>query len=81
MTDRVPCQNDTLTAIHRGYPNRQPTIPREIFEEAWKEYEALYGRSQTPERMLERGGFGIYEMTYLLFERCKRLEQLHADSH
>lgn len=35
-------------------------------EEAYVAYAAKYGRSQSAERLAERGGFGYWEMTDLL---------------
>jgi len=52
-------------------------VPLCIAEEAYKEYASQYGTSQSLERLGERGGFGCSEIAILLYERCKRLEQLH----
>lgn len=53
-------------------------IPYEWAEEAYKEYSAQYGTSQTLERMNERGGFGSEEIIGLLVDRIKRLEPAPA---
>jgi hypothetical protein len=50
-------------------------IPFAVAEEAYKEYSAVYGTSQTLERLNERGGFGAEELMILLYDRCKRLER------
>lgn len=49
-------------------------IPSDVAKEAYKEYAAQYGTSQSLARLNERGGFGWAEMAILLFERVKRLE-------
>lgn len=49
-------------------------VPLHIAEEAYKEYAARYGTSQSLERLGERGGFGIFELAELLYDRIKRLE-------
>jgi hypothetical protein len=49
-------------------------VPRELAEEAYKEYAAQYGISQTLDRLCERGGFSTTELMGLLFDRIKRLE-------
>jgi hypothetical protein len=51
------------------------SVPREVAEEAYKEYAEQYGSSQTLDRLGERGGFGASEIAILLFERIKRLER------
>jgi hypothetical protein len=55
--------------------NGDHQIPRVVAEEAYKEYAAQYGTSQTFERLCERGGFGQSELAILLFNRIKRLEE------
>ena len=50
------------------------TVPWAYAEEAYKEYSAQFGTSQTLERLAERGGFGASEIVMLLVQRCKRLE-------
>jgi len=49
-------------------------IPTPIAEEAYREYAARYGTSQSLDRLGERGGFGWAELAQLLFRRCRRLE-------
>lgn len=49
-------------------------VPWDVSAEAYKEYAAQYGTSQSLERLCERGGFGASELAILLFERIKRLE-------
>lgn len=60
-TDSVPCQ-----------PER--ACPREVSEEAYKEYVAQGHGDQSHARLLERGGFGSVEMAIFLYQRIKRLE-------
>lgn len=52
---------------------RDDTVPLVVAEEAYKEYAAQYGKSQSLQRIGERGGFGAAEIAILLYERCKRL--------
>jgi hypothetical protein len=49
-------------------------VPLAVAEEAYKEYSAQFGASQSLARLGERGGFGSSELAILLFERIKRLE-------
>lgn len=42
------------------------TIPWKVHGLAWEAYAKKYGTQQSPERMAERGGFGIYEMDMFL---------------
>lgn len=51
------------------------TIPAAIAEEAYKEYAAQFGTSQSLARLNERGGFGAEELAMLLFQRIERLQQ------
>lgn len=51
-------------------------VPYEVAEEAYKEYKAQYGGTQSLERLCERGGFGCAELAILLYERIKRLEHM-----
>ena len=53
-------------------------IPRVVAEEAYKEYAAQNGTSQSFDRLCERGGFGPSELAILLFERIKRLEKTNG---
>jgi hypothetical protein len=71
--DPVPVQNDIVVALQCGYPSRPLLVPRELSAEAYKEFAARYGTEQSHDRLLERGGFGLYELTVLLFQRCRRL--------
>lgn len=50
------------------------TVPMEWAEEAYKEYAAQFGTSQSLERLGERGGFCATEIAMLLFQRIKRIE-------
>ena len=67
-TERFPIQIQ-LNEHQRGYAE----IPMRIALEAYKEYAARYGTSQSLERLGERGGFGIYELAQLLYERIERM--------
>ena len=58
--------------------SRDREVPHVVAEEAYKEYKARYGGSQTLERLGERGGFGSSELAILLYQRIKRLEQAKA---
>jgi hypothetical protein len=57
------------------YLGRPVGIPMEIAEEAYKEYAAQYGTSQSLARLNERGGFDAAELASLLFDRIKRIER------
>ena len=50
------------------------TVPWTHAEEAYKEYSAKFGTSQSLERLAERHGFGVAEIVFLLVERIRRLE-------
>ena len=50
----------------------EEAVPIEWAEEAYKEYAAQFGTSQSLERLGERGGFGATEIAMLLFQRIKR---------
>lgn len=65
-----PIRTCTLSLGH----DKDVTVPREVAEEAYKEYAAQFGTSQSLDRLNERGGFGVSEIAILLFERIKRLE-------
>ena len=65
--ETAPCQKQSEPGL----------IPRDVAEEAYKEYADQYGNSQSFERLCERGGFGIDELAILLFDRIKRLERAH----
>lgn len=56
-----------------GPPNGRQ-VHSELVEEAYKEYCEIFGKSQTLERLQERGGFDIVELATLLYMRIKRLE-------
>ncbi len=51
-----------------------------IAEEAYKEYAAQYGTSQSLARLNERGGFGAAEIAILLFERIQRIQATPPDA-
>jgi hypothetical protein len=50
-------------------------VPREVSEEAWKEYAAQGHGDQDHQRIIERQGFAAVELAILLFQRIKRLER------
>jgi hypothetical protein len=55
-------------------PSEPGRIPKILAEQAYKEYAAQYGTSQSFDRLHERGGFGADELAILLYDRIKRLE-------
>lgn len=55
--------------------SRDREVPLEVAEEAYKEYKARYGSSQSLKRLGERGGFGSSEIAILLYQRCRRLAE------
>jgi hypothetical protein len=55
-------------------PSRTGSVPAVIAEEAYKEYAAQFGTSQSLQRLNERGGFGDTELAIMLYERIKRIE-------
>lgn len=56
-----------------GPPNGRQ-VHSELVEEAYKEYCEIFGKTQTLERLQERGGFDIVELATFLYMRIKRLE-------
>jgi len=50
-------------------------IPYKIAEEAYKEYSARYGSTQSLQQLNDRGGFGAEELAILLYYRIKRIEK------
>jgi hypothetical protein len=62
------------TAPVQLVPRIDARVPVEIAQEAYKEYAAQHGTSQSFERLCERGGFSATELAILLYERIKRLE-------
>jgi hypothetical protein len=50
-------------------------VPLVVAEEAYKEYAAQFGTSQTLARLNERGGFSATELAILLYQRIKRIER------
>lgn len=57
-------------------------VPAEIAEEAYKEYVARHGSSQSLYRIGERGGFGTFEIIQLLYQRIRRLDrELHDTTY
>ena len=53
---------------------RNESVPLFVAAEAYKEYSAQYGTSQSLARLNERGGFGAAELCILLCERIERIE-------
>ena len=53
---------------------RAGRVDRRIAEVAYRDYARRYGRDQTLERLLERGGFSWGELVFLLFSEVRRLE-------
>lgn len=62
------------------YNGGNVTVPWSHAEEAYKEYSAQYGTSQSLERLAQRHGFGASEIVMLLVARCKRLEAQLANA-
>lgn len=62
QSQEVPCQHE------------RASVPREVSEEAWKEYARQGHGDQSHERLIQRGGFGSNELAIFLYQRCKRLE-------
>lgn len=56
----------------RPQDHRYGKIPYRIAEEAYKEYEILFGNSQDLATLNRRGGFGDLELIYLLYRRARR---------
>ena len=53
--------------LRSGYANSEPlSIPWWLHELIYVSYAKLYGKTQTAERMAERGGFGCYEALTLI---------------
>lgn len=50
-------------------------IPRNHAEQAYVEYSARFGTSQSLERLNERGGFEVKEIIQLLCDRISRQEE------
>jgi hypothetical protein len=69
---RAPVQGDRLHQLPASHPERPAgargpgTISWTEHEEAWAAYAAKYGRSQSAERIAQRGGFGFGELRELL---------------
>ncbi len=53
---------------------RMTDIPEAWGAEAYKEYAAQFGTSQSLERLCERGGFCWGELAMLLYQRIQRIE-------
>lgn len=66
---------DRRRAIESGIKGLVPgTISWEEHERAWEEYARRYGRSQSAERIHERGGFCYWELTDQLGHEPKTWE-------
>jgi len=61
---RAPVQGDLYP--HRPGGRREGSIAWSEHVEAWNAYAAVYGRSQSAERIAERGGFGHGELLRFL---------------
>jgi hypothetical protein len=57
---------------------RGPAIPWATAEVIYQAYSALYGTSQSLERLHERGGFGWREVEVIFDELRRRKPQLYA---
>ena len=49
-------------------------LPRELIEEAYREYADQGHGDQSLARLNERGGFGVGEVLMLLYDRINRLQ-------
>jgi hypothetical protein len=55
-----------LTDVGRRFPiQKAGTVPWESAEKAYETYARLFGKSQSLERLAERGGFGVSEFCAL----------------
>lgn len=54
-------------------------VPWGLAERAYERYAQLYGRSQSLERLAERGGFGLAELGFLLRGYEKRSDSKEDD--
>jgi len=65
---RAPVQGDTGWITPRRHPNARPpgTIAWDEHLAVWEAYAKRYGRSQSAERIAERGGFGFAEIVMLM---------------
>ena len=71
MTRRVPVQGDPRHHLREDDPRRgnaKPpgTVDWGEHQEAWESYARKYGRCQSAERMVERGGFAYAELVMFL---------------
>lgn len=71
MSERVPVQADGLWYLPAGDIRRfnahaPGTITWEEHQRAWEAYAEKYGRTQSAERIAERGGFSYSELEKLL---------------
>ena len=67
----VPVQGDGPWWLHTGHPAKRNTAPPGMIAwaehlEAYEAYADRYGRAQSAERLVERGGFGYHELVELL---------------
>lgn len=81
-TDRVVVQGDGPWQLPPNHPAYQQakcvkvpgTVTWEEHERAWREYARRYGRGQSAERLVERGGFSWSELTMFLGHEPKTWE-------
>ena len=67
----------------RGAAPHPTRIPWSVADLAYSVYSGLYGRSQSLERLAERGGFGPGEMDDFLpgwRDRCDRIAELETEN-
>ena len=74
-----PCGEKVRVHLDIGVPGKKCEVHSELMDEAFVMYEELFGKSQSKERLLERGGFGIVELATLLWMRIKTLEKLNGE--
>ena len=63
FAERCPVQQDSHVRPREREPwQRGGFVPRAVAERAYEVYAARYGRSQSLDRLCERGGFGTGEL-------------------
>ena len=76
-----PCGDKVRVQLDIGILGKKCEVHSELMDEAFVMYEELFGKSQSKERLLERGGFGIVELATFLWMRIKVLEEKVNDNN
>lgn len=69
---RTRVQGEGCWYLPADHPSRKPTdkppgtITWDEHVKAWEKYAEIYGKDQSAEQMVERGGFGYHELTSFL---------------